>query len=418
MPLRIVPRRGETVFEVVVDCSGGPFRRDFVQVRIDARRADRRFPEPKPLMATPDVLDIDSLLRPLDGDNPCGESLRYDPLWDELSSARRGRRDAVVEDADEEPEWRVVRDLAAEALETRSKDLQIVGWLTDSLVRTNGFAGLRDGLRVLGGLVEQYWDALYPELDADDPEIRAAPLVWLTDPNAGARLPGALLDVPLAATNGDGVVYSLGYKLSLTPRPKKDNEESYEYEARTRELGEKAEKFRSAVQATPASFYEDLCEDLAACRALMDATERVLDEKLGLDFAPSWSGIRKTIEDFETSVAQICREQGIGQGSPAAADESGADDAGTASLASGGERTGGGPAGPPRTRVEAIARLREAADYFRTAEPHSPVSALVQRAVRWANLPFEKVLAELVRDDAALARVWETLGVTGPSEES
>jgi hypothetical protein len=37
----------------------------------------------------PQVLDIDSILEPIAGDNPSGENLRYSGVYDEISEARR-----------------------------------------------------------------------------------------------------------------------------------------------------------------------------------------------------------------------------------------------------------------------------------------------------------------------------------------
>ena len=34
-------------------------------------------------------LDIEAILLPIPGDNPAGESLRYDPVYDEIQEARR-----------------------------------------------------------------------------------------------------------------------------------------------------------------------------------------------------------------------------------------------------------------------------------------------------------------------------------------
>ena len=72
---------------------------------------------------------------------------------------------------------------------------------------------------------------------------------------------------------------------------------------------------------------------------------------------------------------------------------------------------GNGHAGPIRNRAEALGRLREIADFLKQAEPHSPVSYLINRAISWSEMPFEKLLLELVTDDAARERINTTLGI-------
>ena len=52
------------------------------------------------------------------------------------------------------------------------------------------------------------------------------------------------------------------------------------------------------------------------------------------------------------------------------------------------------------------------------SEPHSPVSYLVQRAVKWGNMPLDSWLQEVIKDEIVLANLRETLGVTPkPTEE-
>ena len=65
----------------------------------------------------------------------------------------------------------------------------------------------------------------------------------------------------------------------------------------------------------------------------------------------------------------------------------------------------------PRDRADALRRLQAIAAYFQRTEPHSPVSYLVQRAVRWGEMPLEQWLNEVISDKTALAHLRETLGL-------
>lgn len=109
----------------------------------------------------------DDLLNAIPGENPCGENLRYAAVYDKIKEARR--EDDVVPQGD----WQIalkaadypsVIKLAGEALATKSKDLQIAVWLTEALIKTESFAGLRAGLDFIGGLIKNFWDGLYPKL--------------------------------------------------------------------------------------------------------------------------------------------------------------------------------------------------------------------------------------------------------------
>ena len=50
----------------------------------------------------------------------------------------------------------------------KTKDLQLAGWLTEALLKQKGFGGLKDGLALCHGLVDKFWDTLYPELEDGD----------------------------------------------------------------------------------------------------------------------------------------------------------------------------------------------------------------------------------------------------------
>lgn len=75
-----------------------------------------------------------------------------------------------------------------------------------------------------------------------------------------------------------------------------------------------------------------------------------------------------------------------------------------------------GPAGPITNRKVAFERLKEVADFLRRTEPHSPVAYLVQRAIKWGDMPLETVLAELVKNNDVRRQVYETLGLKQESE--
>ena len=132
--------------------------------------------------ATVEVTSVEALLAPISGDNPVGENLQYAGLHDEIREARRseevldqGQWQRETKSAD----WRQVIDLATDALSSRTKDLQICVWMAEALVKQYEFDGLRDALKLTRGLLENFWEKLYPEIDeGGDLEARANALAW------------------------------------------------------------------------------------------------------------------------------------------------------------------------------------------------------------------------------------------------
>ena len=130
--------------------------------------------------------NIDSLLQPISPDAPCGPDLEYDPAFLELDRISEGKPEQQMGDtivAAQEPDWKDVSD-RTQALLTKTKDLRVAIRLTRALLNIDGFAGLADGLTVMRGIVENYWDGFYPKLDPDDdndPTFRVNILMGLCD---------------------------------------------------------------------------------------------------------------------------------------------------------------------------------------------------------------------------------------------
>lgn len=116
------------------------------------------------------MLDVPVLLAAVAPDSPCGEDLEYDAAFLELERIAQGQPERQMGDAvlpAEPPEWPRVRALACE-LFGRSKDLRVANLLLQGNVALDGLDGLAEGLLLVRELLDQYWDGVYPLLDADD----------------------------------------------------------------------------------------------------------------------------------------------------------------------------------------------------------------------------------------------------------
>ena len=86
----------------------------------------------------------EDILNPIAGDNPSGLYSRNDPVYDKIKEARR------EDDELAQGDWKHDRKLAdhtlvikltQEVLATKTKDLQLAVWLTESLLKKNGYQG-------------------------------------------------------------------------------------------------------------------------------------------------------------------------------------------------------------------------------------------------------------------------------------
>jgi len=325
----------------------------------------------------------EGLLNPIPGDNPSGKTLRYDPVYDKIREARReedvlpqGEWSREVKKAD----FPLVIKLATEALSTKSKDLQLAAWLTEAVMFRDHVAGLREGLDLLRGFMETFWDTLYPEIDDGDLEFRAGPLAWV-----GSKLDAAVRRLPITKSKLDYFKYQesrrVGYEADAVSEEKAA--------ARAAAIAEKkctAEEFDEAVRATGDAYYEKLAANLAAALESLQSLETLSDEKFGRE-APSFSNLRTALDELQDLVKQYHKPP---EEVTEEATETPAEEAAEETAAAGGSAA---PAAKkksvtsePADRDEAMQRLAIVAHFLRHESSVNPVPYLLLRALRWGEL--------------------------------
>jgi type VI secretion system protein ImpA len=351
-------------------------------------------------MASPATVDVEALLAPIAGADPAGEPVLFAGPYDEIKEARRSEEGPVGDWQREQKQadWKAVLRIASGTLQTRSKDLQVAAWLTEALVSRHGFAGLRDGLRVLLGLHEQFWDGYHPRVEDGDLSYRVGVLAWINE-----KLPVTVRDVPITVAGGEH-----GYSwLRLDESRRVDNLALQGADRLTTALDEgkiTGEQFNAAVAGTPRAFYEALAGDLQESQETCDRMQHVVLERFGAD-APSLLELRAAIDDCRREADRIVKEKRILEPDPS--------DAPSEAEGPAVHRAAGGQLPlDPQDRADALRRLGAVAAFFRRTEPHSPVAYLVQRAIKWAEMPLEDWIQDVIgAEDAALARLRETLGI-------
>lgn len=351
-------------------------------------------------------MELDSLLAPVSGDDPCGEDLSFSVEFDEIQEARRADDPSL-----DQGEW--ITDLKSadfaevarrcEALlASRSKDLRLAVWLCEARSFEHGFPGLASGLRVLAGLVDRYWDGVHPVSEDDDHDQRVGNLSWLLSNAAQwAR------EVPLVkSSQGRYGLASFEAARSRAVQAERDGETAPDDPPRYPSL-ESLEKLR---RETPYEFYLALARDLPDCLAALGELERGVDARLGAD-GPSFSATRDALERVQAGAARFVAEAGVrvdGSEVPVQSTESSdVADAGVPAAPAAVARSTGAIA----DRREAIAQLRRVAEFFRRTEPHSPVAYLAAKAARWGDMPLHVWLQSVVKDEAALGQLNEMLDV-------
>jgi len=332
----------------------------------------------------------DDLLIPIEGENPSGANLRYDPLYDKIKEARREEDQpppGMTEKDRKVADNPLVIKLATDLLTKKTKDLQLAAWLTEAWLRQKGFGGLQDGLALCQGLVDKFWDTLYPELEDGDSQSRGAPLGFI-----GTKLGIPVKLVPVVEKQ----LYSLldydqarevGYEdLAKTDDAKKKRAQAVKEGKLTPEV------FDKTFEETPKKFYAQAEKDLDACLQKLSELTKTCDEKFG-DDGPAFGSLKTALEAERHLIHGFLQKKREKEPDPVevVAAEAAPGAEGEASAAAGGPaRTGVlisvENSSEPPDRVEAISKVADAAAFLRRREPHSPASYLMLRGLRWGEL--------------------------------
>ncbi|MCR6502762.1 type VI secretion system protein TssA [Shinella sp. CPCC 101442] len=369
-------------------------------------------------MALPQVIDVDALLQPISEETPSGVDPRSDSsstslyyrTKDARNAARSAERAAVEIGGAPPEEWDTVADTASEILGGHGKDLEIAAWLIESLLRREGFAGLRDGLKVMTGLVTGFWESCYPELDEDGVEGKVSAVAGLNGSGAVGTLIQPIRLVSI--TQGSQGSFSLWNYEQATDLAKVTD--SNRRQERIDNGAVTMEQFMESVADTPASFFAETQSAIVEALAALAEMSTAFDAVAGVD-APPVSALRELLEEISRSITHFAADKLAVANYSATSEEPDPAQEGETGGASTGETTvvvrkieG------YQSREEALAELSRIAVYFRKTEPHSPMSYTLDDAVRRARMSLPELLLELVEDPSHLQRILLAAGIKPP----
>lgn len=331
-------------------------------------------------------------LQPAANGPACGPNLEYDQDYLALEEASRGRPETQYGDTvtpAKEPDWDDVVKRAL-ALLDRSRDLRITHLLTRGLVRTQGLSGLRDGLRLAQGLLENFWEPLHPQLEFEgeaDPVLRLNALAVLADSE------GLVRDVRQAPF----------LRSPLGTFTIRDVEKIFDAGAGASEQPVTPAQLRLAVRdaivADTAAFAE-VGESVGA----LDRIGAIVTEHLDPSQAPDLGPLRKTLAIGSKLIDEVRAELA---GQAGAAGEAGA--AGAAE--GGGEARATVGVGEIRSREDAHRALERVCEFLARNEPTNPAPLLIRRAQRVMTMPFLEIIRELAPEAAG-----QVENITGSSQ--
>lgn len=341
-------------------------------------------------------LDLGQFLEEISAESPCGEDLEYDPEFGEMERAAQGKPEQQIGDTlvpAEEADWPAVKNKAI-SLFDRTKDLRAAVYLTRSLLHTEGLSGLRDGLSLVQGLLDNYWESVHPQLDPadnNDPTLRINTLTTLYDPETVLH---SIREATLVNSSALGR-FSLRDILVASgklPLPTSSDEEVVELST-----------INAAFMDASLEDLQDTADAIRQSIECVSAIESQLMDKVGPKQMADFSTLPDLLKEAQHIMAEHLTQRGVGETEAEATSE-------VANEAPGTQAPGQSLPNAINSQEDVIRVLDMACEYFKRHEPSSPVPLLLQRAKRLVAKDFMEILRDLT--PAGVTQAEEISGIS------
>lgn len=309
-------------------------------------------------------MDIDALLSPRSADQPSGENLEYDEVFINLEIAAQ---------PSDEIDYPAIVEAAKSVLE-KSHDLRAAVYLANAELRTSGLPGFADALTYMDRCLSEHWATCHPELEDDDPTMRANAVVGLAD--------------------NDGVLASLRHA-PLTQSPSFGGFSLRDIMIAEGEL-QAPEDMESIPDATTigAAFKETDDGVLAGFLENAQTVEAAL-KSMDASFEANVPGQAPDLDPVLRIVSRILKRLAAEAGSADAGADADAAPVAAAPVAAAPAPSGGGGGGAIANPNDVINTLDRIIAYYERSEPSSPVPILLHRAKRLVNADFLTIVKDM-----------------------
>jgi type VI secretion system protein ImpA len=355
------------------------------------------------------MVDYKKILLPITDENPCGTDIResknasdlYIDLKNKRSILRKAERNQS--NNDEIPsfdiaEWGAINTTALDILETYAKDVEITAFLLEGLVRTQGFLGLSQGLKIMEQLLSNYGLKLYPhidELDLESIDDRLTAISMLS----GRSDPGTLI-MPIyfcdVLRDNSGKTYNIWDIKTIIG---KTNKKQADHLVSKDSILQSAD-LKSIIDNMDEKFLLSAQSQLINCSNNIHKLGDILF-KLFTQKAPSLVNLRNAINyctSLINNIVSIVKADDHIDDSEDELNKSNGDDHNTTRN---NEKLGPTNITPSQLdNASAKKLLGVLIEFFKDSEPHSPIGYSLERALGWSELSLPELLCEMLSEEA------------------
>jgi type VI secretion system ImpA family protein len=346
------------------------------------------------------MINAAELTVPLEGESPAGQDLEYDPLYLEMDSLAVEVPDSYMGEskiAGRGPDWKKLDKNCLE-LWAKTRDLRVAVYLVIAEAITGGLSGLAEGLKVPVFLVKELWESFYPRLDPDDDEdpLERLNILSMLSPQTGAVNDPVMFIPRFRETR---LVPSQSYTLRDLLISHNEIEASSDKPIDPKLL-------RAELMSAPVAEIEAQAaltgEALIHIAELCDEMNGKMKGTYSMDMSSLHHELDRLAAFYKSLLESLAppRSENAAAGEVSdAAEKTAVAQGDTISLLS----------YHASTRAEALLLLKKGAEYFENQEPNSPIPLLVDRALRFSEMSFIDLIADIAPD--AVSRGRDILGI-------
>lgn len=354
------------------------------------------------------TLMIEHLLQPISDEYPCGEDLSFSNEFHHIKKART-QDDLLLDQGDwvtapKQADWNKVSDISMTLFSQKTKDIRLLTWLCEAQTQLHGFDGMVQTIQLSHQVLHRYWQNIHPIIEDDDLDQRLGLLQGFVN-----QIPPLIKKIPLV-DNSPFYCFLEYESLQHQQNNKLKNKDEFDDDESSYLL----ELFEKSLSNTSQAFQSKTYTSFSVLLSEWQQLKSVLDALLGLD-APSFAQIDSQLENIDLTLKKLYKTHVL-----------------THSLDTPSINT---PSHSPEVkhkneqiqfqplthshlenREQAILVLKDIMNYFQKNEPHSPVSYMLQKTIRWSDLPLHEWLAQVIKNDQPLESIQELLGVQQHNE--
>lgn len=367
-------------------------------------------------------LELDPLLQPISADELCGDDYSFSNDFHEIKKAKT-EDDPLLDLGDwvaepKQADWHFVESKSIDLLTHKTKDIRLLTWLSESWANLYGFEGVAKSLELSHRMLEEYWLKIHPEIEDDDLDQRLGLLQGLT-----SQLPNLIKKIPLLNSQPYYSLFDYEKILYRQNNRLKNSDESDQTN-----ISSDLEQFEQALFNTSKSIQFQNYQNFNEILNHWNILKQVLDQLMELD-APSFANIDSQLDTIQKTLKKIYKTDAfdLGNSNPTPTaeqiqDTSIEDVQNVMPMSNNNNQQAQSfqpqPQSHLQNREQAMKVLQEIADYFQANEPHSPVSYMLQKTIKWSQMPLHEWLAQVIKNDNPLESVQDLLGVKNSNESN